>query len=234
MLFKYEVQKNIIKFLALFIFKKTVRQEWRNKNLKKIAENHLKSLKWGISYSVFDGEELLESSIKAIRNAVDYINVVYQIKSWDGTYENMNLYNQLHELKSKGFIDEIIYFEPNYKIKPGKNEVKKRNLGLKYAKKAGCNYFMCMDTDEFYIKEQFIKAKEYIATNNIAYSFCPIVCYGTSPKLRRINLSDYAVPFFAKIGLFTRLKLQKLSCGICFSDPTRTFVPPPPDMFAKI
>ena len=32
----------------------------------------------GVSYNVFDGEELLEGSIFQIRNEVDYISVVYQ------------------------------------------------------------------------------------------------------------------------------------------------------------
>ena len=35
-------------------------------------------MKIGVSYNLFDGEELLESSIKSIRKNVDYISVVYQ------------------------------------------------------------------------------------------------------------------------------------------------------------
>ena len=35
-------------------------------------------MKLGVSYNVFDGEELLESSIKSIRDNVDHISVVYQ------------------------------------------------------------------------------------------------------------------------------------------------------------
>lgn len=38
-------------------------------------------MKVGISYNLFDGEELLESSIKSIRDNVDYISVVYQTVS---------------------------------------------------------------------------------------------------------------------------------------------------------
>lgn len=34
--------------------------------------------KLGITYSLFDGEELLKYSIKQIRKSADYINVVYQ------------------------------------------------------------------------------------------------------------------------------------------------------------
>ena len=38
-------------------------------------------MKLGVSYNLFDGEELLENSIKCIRDSVDHISVVYQSTS---------------------------------------------------------------------------------------------------------------------------------------------------------
>ena len=38
-------------------------------------------MKVGISYNLFDGEELLEASIKSVRDNVDYISIVYQTES---------------------------------------------------------------------------------------------------------------------------------------------------------
>ena len=35
-------------------------------------------MKIGACYMVFDGEELLEFSIKSIRNSIDFISVTYQ------------------------------------------------------------------------------------------------------------------------------------------------------------
>jgi len=35
------------------------------------------------------------------------------------------------------------------------NEVRKRNTGLELCRKHGCNYFMTIDTDEFYTDIQF-------------------------------------------------------------------------------
>ena len=67
---------------------------------KNIVLNILKSLnvitapskaKLGISYSVWDGEELLEASIKSVRENADYINVVWQRKSWHGADCNLSL-----------------------------------------------------------------------------------------------------------------------------------------------
>ena len=46
-------------------------------------------------------------------------------------------------------------------------ECEKRNIGLKYAKKAGVDYFMTMDCDEFYIKEEVEKAKRFIIITGV-------------------------------------------------------------------
>ena len=42
------------------------------------------TMKLGVTYSLFDGEELLPFSILSIRPHVDYINVVFQEHSWFG------------------------------------------------------------------------------------------------------------------------------------------------------
>jgi len=55
-------------------------------------------MKLGISYNVFDGEELLESSIRQIRNQVDYVSVVYQKVSNFGKECNENLIDNLNNL----------------------------------------------------------------------------------------------------------------------------------------
>ena len=71
-----------------------------NKLLKNVVLSVLKSFnlitdpakaKLGISYSVWDGEELLEASIKSVRENADYINVVWQKKSWYGIDCDENL-----------------------------------------------------------------------------------------------------------------------------------------------
>jgi len=59
-------------------------------------------MKIGVSYNLFDGEELLESSIKSIRKNVDYISVVYQTVSNFGNPCDEGLVPLLEELKSKG------------------------------------------------------------------------------------------------------------------------------------
>jgi CRP-like cAMP-binding protein len=63
-------------------------------------------MKLGISYNLFDGEELLEGSIKQIRQHVDYVSVVYQTISNFGNTCSPELIRLLEKLKSEGLIDE--------------------------------------------------------------------------------------------------------------------------------
>ncbi len=201
---------------ANFIRNKKLRQRYR----KLMWLRHcLNRYKFGVSYSIFDGEELLESSIKSIRSSVDYVNVVYQTKSWKGKSANKDLLKKLNELKDKGLIDELIFFEPNLNLRAGVNEAKKRNIGLKAAYRAGVKYFMCMDTDEFYKSTEIDYAKRVIIEKNISYSFCNIVNYGLEPTKRILQPCSFSVQFFSKINRFSFLKRSKNS--IALVDPTR-------------
>jgi hypothetical protein len=64
-------------------------------------------MKVGISYNVFDGEELLENSIKSIRDNVDYVSVVYQTVSNFGNPCDDGLVPLLEKLVKDGLVDEI-------------------------------------------------------------------------------------------------------------------------------
>ncbi|MCL2749358.1 MAG: glycosyltransferase [Alphaproteobacteria bacterium] len=185
--------------------------------------------KFGISYSVYDGEELLEASIRHIRSFVDYICIVYSEKSWYGDAANPGLAKLVHNLKQSGLVDEVIHYETNpvdknspqrLKFKTAE-QIKKRNVGLAAARKAGCDYFMTMDTDEFYDKAAFQKAQEFIRCNpKISHFFVHILNYGRSPTERYDGRKwEYFVPFFAKIRRNSMLGTNKKVP--CVTDPTR-------------
>lgn len=57
----------IIRLKTLFIKDKNLRRKQRQLIEQQYIKNLVKKYKWGISYSVFDGEELLEASIKSVR-----------------------------------------------------------------------------------------------------------------------------------------------------------------------
>ncbi len=189
-----------------------------------------KPFKLGVSYNLFDGEELLEASIKSIRSQVDYINVIYQNISNYGNKSETDLKAFLESLIKKGLVDEIYLYEPNLDNTPHRNEKNKRNIGLKLAKKRGCTHFASLDTDEFYNASQLAYAKEFVKINNIECSAVSIIEYIKKPSRQIVSgytfspdskeLYTFYVPFIMKI------KWHKQSHGKeffpCLTDPTRT------------
>lgn len=187
-------------------------------------------MKIGVSYNLFDGEELLPFSIKSIRNNVSYINVVYQTTSNFGNPANSDLKEKLETWQKEGLIDEIYFYEPDLSLNPHENEIKKRDIGLELAKKNKCNYFMSMDTDEFYDEKEFDNSLDFIIGNNIKTSAVSIVEYLKSPKYQiignytfvpeNLDIYNFYVPFIIKINKF---KTQKHGQGYfsCNVDPTR-------------
>lgn len=214
----YSIRKRMIALHARIISNKTLRHRWKYIQNQKMLEYLVTRARWGVSYSVFDGEELLESSIKSIRKHVDYINVVYQKSSWYGNPADPKLPELLKKLKSRGLIDELIEYIPDHKLNAGKQEILKRNIGLKYAKRFGCDYFMCMDTDEFYVADEMQKAKQTIIKNSITHSFCPVFAY-RSPTQRYLRLGGGCVQFLSRITPLSKLKRNKHN--ITLVDPTR-------------
>ena len=171
----------------------------------------VKNPKLGVSYSVWDGEELLESAIKSIRPAVEYVNVVWQKYSWHGNECAPDLEEKLLALKEKGLIDELIFFDCNPKINPNVNECAKRNLGLEAARRAGCTHFMTLDTDEFFDLERFQKAKQFVYDNNLTHTACVQYGYRTT-TLRYVQALDFFPPFIYRID-----QGEKFELG-CFND----------------
>lgn len=175
--------------------------------------------KFGVSYNVFDGEELLEASIKSIRESVDYISVVYQTTSNYGNPCDDGLVPLLEKLKDDGLVDELMKYIPQGNGHGHANEITKRNLGLHLSKRAKCDYHMSMDTDEFYTKEQFEFMKRELVDGDYDTSACQMVTYYKSPKYRLEPKEDYYVSLFCKIDKDTQYKF-----GIEFPvlvDPTR-------------
>lgn len=180
-----------------------------------------KNAKLGISYSVWDGEELLEQSIKQIRPVADYINVVWQKVSWYGKPCNPDLEKLLLKLKDNGLIDELIFFDPDLSANPSYNEINKRNIGLHAARRAGCTHFMTMDTDEFYDTTQFRTAYKDIIERNLTHTCCNIVSYIT-PTIRYRDYENFFVSFINRIDHGEKFTFDAFRGYIpCIVDPTR-------------
>lgn len=106
-----KIEREFYRIKAQIFLPKEKRAAWLNEKIETLysKEKHI----FGISYSVFDGFELLEKSIQSLRSVVDYVNVVYQDVSWTGKQGDDNLLGVLQDLKTRGLIDEILKFEPD-------------------------------------------------------------------------------------------------------------------------
>jgi len=153
--------------------------------------------KLGVAYNLFTGFELLEHSINSIRSSVDYICVVFSLTSTKGKAIE---YDFMPELKTKGLINDIVQYIPNTTLSTKSNEMLQRNLGLNICKKNQCKYFMTMDVDELYVKEEFDKAKEIVITNGYDSSACQMLSYYKYPNILIDPLEEYYVPFIYKIN----------------------------------
>jgi hypothetical protein len=156
-------------------------------------------MKYGISYNLFDGEELLEKSINTVRDSVDFISVVYQEVSNIGNKVDFEIKDFLTDLMERKLVDKIHLFKPKPHLSPHLNEVVKRNIGVLFSDENKCDYHMSMDTDEFYIKTEFEKLKRDIETKKPNATYCKLYTYYKSGSYRLSELEDYYVSLFFKI-----------------------------------
>lgn len=172
-------------------------------------------MKLGVSYNVFDGEELLKGSIQQIREFATHINIVYQIQSNWGNYNNP--LPLLLELKESGLVDSIELYTPDLKMNARYNETKKRNIGLECSKLAGCDYHISLDCDEYFIKSEFKSLIDKMESGNYDSSYCQIKNYYKSWNYQLKDSVDYLVPLIYKVdsGLYGSLDTP-VKC-----DPTR-------------
>lgn len=197
---------------------------------KKVAASEAPTMKLGLAYNVFDGEELLESSIRCIRNEVCFVVVVYQTISNFGNAARPGLERLLQVLMDRGFVDRIIKYDPAAEAAgmtledkkslvaadadpadlggPVSNvgdqffhELKKRELGRQACQTAGCSHFISMDTDEFYKPEELEKAKDYVLRNSIDVSCCLMRLYFKRPFYEYLPVDNgNAVTFICRLS----------------------------------
>ncbi len=147
-------------------------------------------MRLGVSYNVFDGEELLEESITKIRDSVDFICIVYQNTSNFGEFRE-DLEPFLYDLKSRGLIDYLYLYNPKEiqgRHKGELNEVIKRNIGRDICVKvANCSHHITMDCDEIFVPDEFKWAKNQVIENDYDTTY---VSYDNYYKKRNLIISQ--------------------------------------------
>lgn len=195
-------------------------RKFKKKMRKFLEPRPLSAMRLGASYSVWNGEELLESSLRSIRPMVDYINVVWQRLSWHGNEANPSLEKTLNDLLAKGLIDKLIYFEPNLSHEPSRNETRKRNVGLVDCQKNDCTHFITMDIDEFFEEKPFIEAKKFIIDHNITHSACNMLMY-VNPFVRSRNYAQHGASFIYRVDNNQKLIRSASEVTPWILDPTQ-------------
>ncbi|HCE3311791.1 TPA: hypothetical protein NG567_001414 [Vibrio parahaemolyticus] len=161
--------------------------------------NKQEGMRLAISYNFFNGEEYFYQNAFNMRPLADHISIVYQKVSNCGNPISKSALNVLHKIIRNGLVDEVVLYTPDDKLSPSENEYRKRKLGERIAREHDCTHFMSMDSDEFYERNKFRKAKEYILKNNISYSSCSSYFYIKKPTYRSKSRDSTNVAFICKL-----------------------------------
>lgn len=157
-------------------------------------------MKLGVSYNLFDGEELLEGSVKQIRDHVDYVSVVCQTTSNFGKPCSEDLIPLLKRLKKEKLLDEVLLYTPEIERGGHFNEIRKRNVGLKASFEAGCTHHMSMDCDEYFVSNEFGTLKKLLDKGDYDSSYCQMLTYYKSWEYILDPPEDYYVSLITKIN----------------------------------
>lgn len=171
------------------------------------AHSATKLMRLGVTYNVYDGEELLEASARSVRAHAAHIVVVYQLVSNYGEPARPGLELMLQSLLDRGIVDELLRVDP-VDIPPGEArasvvskdaprsevgndptfatlneafflELKKREEGRRCCAAAGCSHFMSMDTDEFYLHDQLASLARMMEEPNPTTGRLPLASVAT-------------------------------------------------------
>lgn len=156
-------------------------------------------MRLGVSYNVWDGDELLQYSIANIRDHVDYVCVVDQEISNLGIKRKESIRPMLESLIKKGLVDDVFVYEPDPRKNAHANEITKRRIGLDMCRDTGCTYHLNSDCDEFYIPSEFKKAKRIVMQDGYDSSACMMQTYYKSPLYALDPPETYFVPFIYRI-----------------------------------
>ena len=150
----------------------TIPLPFQKKNI--VSSVDVRAMRLGVAYMLFDGEELLEYSIRSIKKNVDFICVVWQKISYHGEPCDPELEPLLNKLVQEGLIDQLYLYESEKDVirSGGETSSIKRNIGLELCRENGCTHHISMDTDEFYTDSQFKFMKEEMLRGGYGTGYC--------------------------------------------------------------
>ena len=183
----------------------------------------------GVSYNVFNGEELLLKSIESIRPFVNFIVIVAQEQSNFGEI-NMGLRPYINKLEQMGIVDMVHWYVPKIEYDENgvvknengiENEQKKRQIGLDLCITYGCSIYSSMDCDELYDSEDYKYALNDFIRGGYDSSFCQMRTYYKKPNWEVFPPEKYYVPLFYKVNCNTKFTFEFVPPYPVEIDPSR-------------
>jgi hypothetical protein len=149
-------------------------------------------------FVVWNDWDWLKIATKNISSQVDDIIIVASEKSTWGEFSPI----------PDEWRNEVEIREPFFNH-PLNCETDKRNYGLDIAKRRGFTHFICLDADELYEPNAFLKAKErFHVEHDLQGLVCRTQVYFKSPELT-LGLDHTLVPFIHKIQPGIRHEFNK-------------------------
>lgn len=188
-----------------------------------------KICKLGLGIIAFEGLEHIKNIAYELKDQCDVIVICLQDKSYHGKDISEDDVNEANNLKELGYVDEIIWFQPNNEYDEALPDIAryietdKRNYILDYLEKdCGCSHSIVIDSDEFYDHDDFVNAKSVIDNSEeVHVTYCQYVNYYRDYQHIMVWPYYAYVPFISESSY--RFSFKEGSFGKP-SDPTRRYL----------
>jgi hypothetical protein len=187
--------------------------------------------KLGIGIVAFEGTEHLKNITYELRDEVDVIAVCMQKVSYFGEPVDSIDVKEVERLKAEGYIDIITWYTPDLSYltdgnkdpqHPRKLETIKRNEIIQTLEDAGCSHALITDSDEFYDRTDFRRAKKIINDDdNIKVTYVQYLNYYRDYQHYMVWPMEAWVPFITEIKYRFSFNNKEVDRA---SDPTRRYV----------
>lgn len=148
-------------------------------------------------YTVFNGEELLEASMRQMTDVVDFFVICYQTTSNKGN-KNPNLEAFLMRFNGNKRVI-LVSFIPNLSINTKQNERNKHNLMLETARIWGAKHVILSACDHFYDKNQLSVAVRESIVGDFDVTFTGMYTYYKHPTWQISPHEAYFMPLVIKL-----------------------------------
>lgn len=148
-------------------------------------------------YSLFNGLELLEGSMRSVIEDVDMIILCVNTHSHFGTPDNRPAKFVEKYRNKPGF--HIISYTPDQSINSKENERRKHQLMINKARELSASHFILMAEDHFYMPREFRQAKKVVEHLSLSTSFTRMFTYYKYPTWRLTPIEDYSCPFITRL-----------------------------------